>query len=182
MGKEQQLSVHRGRVGARRGRLAETTTTNCAAEESIRPHPLSILALASSIRLDDPKLEQERVVMLEVAIVAGRDAAHALDRWLSQSLTEYRGSRSAWDLKATTVEMRMKLRRFEETVRDSADRLVVLAPQLLEAVPGYVPSAQLMSGRRRILDEVAVAASLLASIDCRPTDQTVIQRSSASTA
>jgi hypothetical protein len=67
-----------------------------------------------------------------VAIMAGRDVARVHDRWLSQSLAEYRGSRSAWDLEATTVELRLKLDQYDQTLRETADRLIALIPSLVE--------------------------------------------------
>ena len=135
-------------------------------DESLRPHPLAILALASSIRLDDPRQEHERVVMLEIAIIAGREAGRALDRWLSQSLAEYRGSRTAWDLEATTAELRLKLDQFDEIVRDTADRLIALIPGLVNRMSGFVSSAA-RPRRRPGLDEVAAASSLLEAIEPR---------------
>jgi hypothetical protein len=100
--------------------------------------------------------------MLEVAIIAGREAARAFDRWLSQALAEYRGSRTAWDLEATTAELRLELDRFDETLRATADRLTALIPSLMDAMPGFAPFSPARSSRRQwVLDEVAAASALL---------------------
>jgi hypothetical protein len=105
--------------------------------------------------------------MLEVAIIAGREAARAFDRWLSQALAEYRGSRTAWDLEATTTELRRELDQFEEVLRETADRLTVLIPGLMDAMPELAPFSASKLGRRRVLDEVAAVSGLLDVIDPR---------------
>ena len=159
-----QLALSRGGIAARSARPT-SVPSNGAGEEPTNLHPLSILAMASSIRLDDPRLEHERVVMLGVAIVAGREASKALDRWLSQSMAEYRGSRSAWDLEATTAELRSTLDRYDQTLRETAERLIGLIPDLAEKVPGLSPAIVPKRGRRRVLDEIAAASGLLAAIE-----------------
>ena len=172
MGKDQ-LAVFRGRPGPPSPRPTDTPTSTRSNDETRARNPLSILALASSIRLDDPKQEHERVVMLEVAIMAGREAARALDRWLSQSLAEYRGSRTAWDLKATTAELRLKLNQFDEILGDTADRLVALIPGLMNGVPGFVSWSAARPGRRRDLDDIVAVSGLLNAIEPRITSATM---------
>ena len=107
------------------------------------------------------------MVMLEVAIIAGREAERALDQWLSQTLAEYRGSRTAWDLKATTVELRLEFARFDEILGTTADRLLALIPGLVNGIPGYVSPSESRPRRRRCLDEVAAVSGLLTAIDPR---------------
>ena len=162
-----QLAVFRGRPGPRNARPTNTPTSTRLDDESLPRHPLSILALAASIRLEDPRGEHERVVMLEVAIIAGREAARTLDRWLSQSLAEYRGSRTTWDLTATTAELRVELDQFEKILRDTADRLIALIPGLMDAMAGSALPSASRSNRRRVLDEVAAVSSLLRAIEPR---------------
>ena len=116
-----QLAVSRRGPGSRNSNPTDTPVATRLADKSLPPHPLSIVALAASIRLDDPRQEHERVVMLEIAIIAGREAARTLDRWLSQSLAEYRGSRSAWDLEATTEELRVESHVFVGMRRKTRD-------------------------------------------------------------
>jgi hypothetical protein len=100
--------------------------------------------------------------MLEVAIIAGREAARTFNRWLSQALAEYRGSRTAWDLEATTAELRLELDRFDVIMRETADRLTALIPSLTDAMPGLAPFSPAKSSRRQwVLDEVAAASALL---------------------
>ena len=107
------------------------------------------------------------MVMLEVAIIAGREAARALDRWLSQSLAEYRGSRTTWDLTATTADLRLELDQFETILRETADRLTALIPGLVDAMPGSASSSASRSSQRRVLDEVAAVSGLLRAIEPR---------------
>jgi len=162
-----QLAGCRGPSGSRDSQPTDTPPATQLNDEPLPPHPLSILALASSIRLDDPRQEHERVVMLEVAIIAGRDAARTLDRWLSQSLAEYRGSRTAWDLRATTTELRLEFARFDEILGNTADRLLALIPGLVDGMPGFVSTSESRPSRRRFLDEVAAVSGLLAAIEPR---------------
>lgn len=164
MGKDQ-FAVFRGRPGERNPLPTNTPAPTRLDDESPPRHPLSILALAASIRLDDPRQEHERVVMLEVAIMAGREAARALDRWLSQSLAEYRGSRTTWDLAATTADLRLELDQFEKILRETTDRLTALVPGLLDVMPEFAPSSASRSSRRRVLDEVAAVSGLLHAIE-----------------
>jgi hypothetical protein len=105
--------------------------------------------------------------MLEVAIIAGREAARAFDRWLSQALAEYRGSRTTCDLKATTAELRLGLDQFDEILRDTADRLLALIPGLITGMPGLVSMLESRPRRRRVLDEVAAVSGLLTAIEPR---------------
>ena len=161
------LAISRGRSGVRDSDPTDTPAATRLDDESLPPHPLSILAVASSIRLDDPRQEHERVVMLEVAIIAGQEAERALDQWLSQTLAEYRGSRTAWDLKATTVELRLEFARFDEILGTTADRLLALIPGLVNGIPGYVSPSESRPRRRRCLDEVAAVSGLLTAIDPR---------------
>jgi hypothetical protein len=164
MGKDQ-LAVLRGAPEPRSPRPTNTPIATVSDEWSPAPHPLSILALASSIRLDDARQEHERVVLVQVGIMAGREAARVLDRWLSQSLAEYRGSRSRWDLEATTAELRVKLDQFEEILRDNAERLMALIPGLVSGIPGVVSLSASRPRRRRALDEVAAVSGLADAIE-----------------
>ena len=166
MGQEQ-LAVFRGRPEPRTPRSPNTTTSPRLGDESLPRHPLSILARAASVRLDDPRDEHERVVMLEVAIIAGREAARTLDRWLSQSLAEYRGSRTTWDLTATTAQLRLELDQFEKLLRETAQRLMALIPGLMDAAPGSALPSVSRSHRRCVVDEVAAVSNLLRAIEPR---------------
>ena len=166
MGKDQ-LAVFRGRPGPRPPRPTNPSTSARLDDEPPPTHPLSILALAASIRLDDPRQEHERVVMLEIAIEAGREAARALDRWLLQSLAEYRGSRSVWDLEATTAELRHELGQFDELLRDTAGRLIALIPGLTNGTSEIVSLSESRASRRRVLYEVVAVSSLLDAVEQR---------------
>ena len=68
---EDQLAVLGG-LGLERPSVPRLSTP---VDEAVPHHPLSILAFATSVRLDDPLREHERVVMVEVVNVAGREAA-----------------------------------------------------------------------------------------------------------
>jgi hypothetical protein len=132
-------------------------------------NPLSILAHAASVRLDDPRDEHERVVAIEVAIIAGRAAAHTLDRWLTQSLAEYRGSQSAWDLDATTVQLRLELDQFDSVLRDMSGRLTVLIPGLVNGKSGPASVSASEPKRQRARAEVSAASRLREAIESRLT-------------
>jgi hypothetical protein len=168
MGK-QQLTVSRSR-GDHEVRL-RTSAEPLAAERADRGadlSPLSVLAAASSVRLDDPRLEQERVVLIGAVIASGRDAARVLDQWLVQSLTEYRGSHSAWNLESTTAELRRTLTHFDGVLRDMAARLQVLIPDVNGASAG-VGSVAVAPKPPRVVHELAVASRILATLP-RETD------------
>ena len=130
-------------------------------DQLARFHPISMLAVASNARLDDPLLEQERVVLIGAAIAAGRDAHRALDAWLSQSLVEYRGSHSAWDLRSTAAHLCQALDRYETTARRMATRLSAIIPDLTDSAPGSVVGVPARPSRQRVLYEVAAASRML---------------------
>ena len=133
----EQLSVMRG--GSPVARRATRTAAVASAAESNDAsalHPLAVIALASSLRLDDPRSEDERIALLGTAIDAGREAARALDTWVTQSMAEYRGSRSAWDLQSTSARLRAALSRYDATMRETCERLRVLIPGLAGGTPG----------------------------------------------
>jgi hypothetical protein len=157
-----QLAVTRGENESH-GAQAMAGAPNQAHDD--RPvHPLTVLRMASSLRLEDPRREHERVVMIEVAIVAGREAARTLDRWLSQSLAEYRGSRTSWDLEATTAELRLKLARFDHTLHTTAKRLLALVPELSDEVTALDDVTDAVGDDHLFLGEIAAASGLLRSV------------------
>jgi hypothetical protein len=130
------------------------------------PHPLSVLAAASSVRLDDPRLEQERVVLIGAVIAAGRDAERVLDTWLKQSLTEYRGSHSTWNLESTTTELRRALAQFDGVLRAMAVRLQALIPGADSASPSFEPAAAARTPPR-VVHELSSASRILATLSRR---------------
>ena len=98
------------------------------ATDRLATQALDVLAAAAEARFDDPRTELERTVLLAVMLDAGRELERTLNAWLRQTLSEYRGSRSAWDLRATSVELRLALARFEATVASTASQLYRLVP------------------------------------------------------
>jgi len=130
----------------------------------IEPHPLDILAGSMSLRLEDARLEQERVVLLSVAIEAARDAARALDTWLVQSLAEHRGSRSAWDLPITTNQLRVALGRFDATVGEMAVRMQTLMGRADDRGRGPVRATVPNGETSRLRFETTVRPPILARI------------------
>ena len=163
MGK-QQLTVSRSK-GDHEVRLrtsAEPLAAECA-DRGDDLGPLSVLAASSSVRLDDPRLEQERVVLIGAVIAAGRDATRMLDTWLVQSLTEYRGSHSAWNLEATTTELYRALNRFDGVLREMAARLQALMSCADAASSGLGPVA-VARKPARVVHELAVASRILAML------------------
>jgi len=122
MGKERLADIRR----------QDTAIPGAESKPDPRPPPdldlLSLVASVATARLDEPALELERVGLIRIVIAAGREASRGFDVWLSQTLSEYRGSHSVWDLDATTEHFRHTLAEFDQTLRDNADRLRQLAP------------------------------------------------------
>jgi hypothetical protein len=85
-----------------------------------RGQALSLLATAASSRAADPEREQRRIELLAAALSAAREASEAMHVWVAQLLSEYRGSRTAWDLQATSERLENTLCYFDATVRDTA--------------------------------------------------------------
>lgn len=114
-------------------RQRETLAAGGASQTSQPQQPqhldaLSVLARASSARLADPAQEQERIMLISSALAAGRGASHALHAWLTQLVSEHRGSHSAFDFVTTSDELRAALRHFEQAVQQTAVRLNALIP------------------------------------------------------
>jgi hypothetical protein len=99
------------------------TRPSSDATDRLATQPLDVVAAASEARFDDPRNELERTVLLAVMLDAARDLERTLNAWLRQTLSEYRGSRSACDLRGKSVEFRLALARFEVTVESTAAQL-----------------------------------------------------------
>jgi hypothetical protein len=93
-----------------------------------QPESLRLLSSAARARLADPRLERERIELVAGALAAGHQASGALADWLSQALSEYRGSHSVWDLEETTARLRLRLAEFDRVLREHAARLQALLP------------------------------------------------------
>jgi hypothetical protein len=119
------LNAFRQRETSAAGGAAQTPQP---AEQPQHLDALSVLARASSARLADPAQEQERIMLIASALAAGRGASHALHAWLTQLLSEHRGSHSAFDFVTTSDELRAALRHFEQAVQQTAVRLNALIP------------------------------------------------------
>jgi hypothetical protein len=117
-----------------KGAVSESTPSDSEAGRA-----LTMLALASSQRLEHPELEAVRMALLENVLITGREALASLQAWLSQCLSEYRGSRTSWDLMDTTGQLRMALARFHATALDSAQLLRTILPGLGDDVVGERP-------------------------------------------
>ncbi|MEP7343822.1 MAG: hypothetical protein ABI877_01085 [Gemmatimonadaceae bacterium] len=92
-----------------------------------------VLARAIKARHADPMHEHERLLLLGEVLEASRDANRAMHTWISQSLSEYRGSHSAWDLASSSGEFGRVLEQYLGTVRRTAERLRVLSPVFVAA-------------------------------------------------
>jgi hypothetical protein len=130
MPREQSAVVHdlhafRQREASAAGGASHTSQPS---EQSQHFDPFSVLARASSARLADPAQEQERIMLIASALAAGRVASHALDTWLTQLLSEHRGSHSAFDFVTTSDELRAALVHFGQAVQQTAVRLNALIP------------------------------------------------------
>lgn len=147
------LAVLGGRGAMVRGReLRPADPHPVSPSDDLAPHSLSILADASEARLVDPRRELERTVLIAAVLHAGREAERAMHAWLSQTLSEYRGSHSAWDLRATSEQLRLALARFEAVVDDTALRLGRIVPGPSdEVVP--VRLTEPHRAARRLLEE-----------------------------
>lgn len=104
---------------------------------------LGVLALAASSRISDPELERDRVELLADALSAARAASAALHMWAVQFLSEYRGSRTTWDVHATSELLGRTLTEFDATAREVANRLVAI----LRDVPGDGPTLRRAAAR-----------------------------------
>ncbi|MEW5917037.1 MAG: hypothetical protein AB1762_11560 [Gemmatimonadota bacterium] len=90
-----------------------------------------LLSVAASSRLPDEQQEQERMQLVEAALSSARAAAAALHMWAAQCLSEYRGSRTTWNVHATSELLGNTLRQFETTARWTAARLSVVVPNVM---------------------------------------------------
>jgi hypothetical protein len=89
---------------------------------------LAVLAVAAGTRFEDPRRELERVILLGSVIEAARAENIAMRAWVTHSLTEYRGSRSAWDLVNTTDALGRAFSEYLGIVTHAAERLRKLLP------------------------------------------------------
>lgn len=92
--------------------------------------PLETLAIVSSVRLADERLEEHRLAIIERALTSARVASDALHAWVAQSLSEYRGSRTTWDLQSTGSRLRCALAHLDSVLRESATQLSALVPHV----------------------------------------------------
>jgi hypothetical protein len=70
--------------------------------------------------------------LLAGALGVAREASDAMHTWLVQLLSEYRGSRTAWDLEVTSQRLELALARFDETVRETAAKLRARIPAIVD--------------------------------------------------
>ena len=92
---------------------------------------LRIVAIAASSRVANAELERERLAHVENVLSVARAANAALHMWVTQCLSEYRGSRTAWDLPATSELLGEALAQFEASVHESATRLSEVMPEIV---------------------------------------------------
>jgi hypothetical protein len=152
------LAVLSGGGAMVRGRERRSADTHpVSPPDDLATDSLSTLAAASAARLADPRLELERTVLIATVLDAGREAERAMHAWLSQTLSEYRGSHSAWDLRATSEQLRLALARFEAAVDDTALRLrrTVWAPSG-DASPAR-PTEPHRAARRLLEERIGIA-------------------------
>jgi hypothetical protein len=101
---------------------------------------LAIVGRAASARFPDCVLEEQRILLVENALSAARAASAALHVWAGQCLSEYRGSRTTWDLHATTELLAATLAQFQAQACDAAARVVELLPEIRAATATQEPS------------------------------------------
>jgi hypothetical protein len=93
---------------------------------------LAIVALAARTRLPEANLEAQRVHLLAQVLEAGRDASTTLQAWVTQLLSEHRGSLTSWDLSSTGDRMVQALDDFQAVVGASAPALRQLVKRTAE--------------------------------------------------
>lgn len=91
---------------------------------------LAVVAIAASARIDDGDGERERLIQVETVLSAARAASAALQLWAAQVLSEYRGSRTTWDVLATTELLGNTLAQLYVSARDASERLSPLLPDI----------------------------------------------------
>jgi hypothetical protein len=125
-----ELALVRGGAAEEGPNASQTGAPDASSPEMEVGRALSTLAAASSQRMEHRELEAVRLALLNNVLITGRDACAALQAWLSQCLSEYRGSRTAWDLQDTTAHLRIALARFHATALDSSQLLRSIMPGL----------------------------------------------------
>ena len=166
----ERLTISRRGSAARSARLVAAPVEDARKPAASEIDALAVLAVATSARLDDPRLEHERVVLVGIAIEAGRDAARVLSTWLQQSLAEHRGSRSKWDLEESTGMLRLTLARYHETLVDTAERLACFVPSVRARFPSLAAAAEEARPRRHVLQELEIASRMLAALTSSVTE------------
>lgn len=126
------MDLHTDEFGRYDGAALAVIPAERLTDDLQRGQALLLLAKACSSRMTNAELEQRRIEVLAAALLAAREASDAMHSWLAQSLSEYRGSRTAWDLQATSERLERALAHFDETVRETAALLRARIPALTE--------------------------------------------------
>ena len=97
----------------------------------IDPADLEAIAAAMSARFADAHREGRRIAALGELQISARDLSRLLQAWVSQSLTECRGSHGAWDFATTNRLYIEALADYSATVRRVAAEFRSLAPTVV---------------------------------------------------
>lgn len=89
---------------------------------------LRVLSIAATCRFEDEAREAERLAILDRALDATRAMSAALQTWLRQCVSEYRGTRSRWDVVDTAAHVQRAIDDFHDTSDASVVRLLRLVP------------------------------------------------------
>jgi hypothetical protein len=89
----------------------------------------AVLASATHARLDDPRAELERAVLLGAVLHVAQTANRAMRDWVCQTTIEYRGSSTTGDHPATTDDLARALGDYMRVLHSAAERVGRLMPQ-----------------------------------------------------
>jgi hypothetical protein len=126
-------------IPIRPSRIAKPAGESAQPDSTSGEDAFSLLALAASQRMGEATPEQERIGLIGAALAAGQEANAALADWLSQTLCEYRGSRSVWDLRSAGSRLERALTEFGDAVREGAARFRRLRPDASRGEPTGSP-------------------------------------------
>ena len=93
---------------------------------------IAVVTIASELRLDDARLEAQRLQLLRTALDRGHEASASMHAWVHQLRSEYRGSHTSWDVDKTSAELGVALDRFESTLTEVASRLRSIVPEAID--------------------------------------------------
>jgi hypothetical protein len=95
---------------------------------TLRRADLELVAFFATARLSDPAAEHERVERLDEVHATGRLLVRRLSRLVAHSVTESKGSHTAWHLPTDAAEFFDALAMYADLIRGSAKRIRTQLP------------------------------------------------------